>query len=178
MSCAEVRRVKSTGKTLRSNRRALAWCGLCLFCVSAPPPTPHPLLLTGSIQPLFSFTRLFPQSFQPSQEMCATALQRAASRSPCVGCLSKRTHVRASGVYQLFTQRERRLIVVWWHKSRLSVVAAGGGTSRALVCTRSPLTFQSQHINTAFTCPRPLPEPPSCYRKTRTDPVFHCLKKK
>lgn len=103
---------------------------------------------------------------------------RAVSRSPCVGCLSKRTHVRASGVYQLFTQRERRLIVVWWHKSRLSVVAAGGGTSHALVCTRSPLTFQSQHINTALTCPRPLPEPRSCYTKTRTDPVFHCLKKK
>lgn len=78
----------------------------------------------------------------------------------------------APAVFQLFTRRERRLIVVWWRKSSLSAVAGGGGTSHALVCTRSPLTFQSEHINTALTWSRPLPEPPSCYTKTR--PVFHC----
>lgn len=147
MSCAEVPCIKSTRKTLRSNRRALTWCGLCLFYASVTPT----LLLSPPFSDLVNkaafklYTPPLLPTFQtPTGDVCHRTSKPSYARfwAPCVGCRSKRIHVRASSVYQVLTQRERRLIVVWWCKSRLSVAAAGRETSHALVCTRSPLTFE------------------------------------
>lgn len=61
--------------------------------------------------------RLLP-AFQPSQERCVPVNIKAYLacgfvRVAC-GCLSKRMHVRTSSVYQVLTQKNMRLIVVWW----------------------------------------------------------------